>query len=287
MAPVMLATLDLPYETEQTAMPDKLLFIILDGCRPDALQQADTPTLDSLWQGGAVTWQGRSIMPSITLPAHNSMFRSVLPEVHGVTENVFNPVAAATPSFIDAAALAGKQCAMFFSWEYLRDLGAPGSLRATHYRYGDYGEDNDTPIALAAADYLVEAQPDLLILYMGDVDIHGHLYGWMSPEYLGAIEMNDRAVGQVLARLEAAGLREAYHVLVLADHGGHDTDHGTDRPEDMLIPLILNGRRIRPGHTLQSPVSLLDVAPTVAQVLGFPPPAAWQGQALMEAFREE
>lgn len=267
-------------------MTEKLLFIILDGCRPDALQQANTPALDALWQGGAVTWQGRSVMPSITLPCHNTMFRSVLPEVHGVTDNVFNPTAAATPSMIDAASLAGRHVALFFSWEQLRDLSAPGNLRATHYRFADYGEDNDTAVALAAADYLVESRPDLLILYMGDVDIHGHLYGWMSPDYIGAIERNDRAIGKVLAKLEQAGLREDYHVLVLADHGGHDTDHGTDRPEDMLIPFVLHGPRIRAGHSIQTPFSLLDVAPTVAHLLGFPAPAGWQGTPVTEAFAD-
>lgn len=265
-------------------MTHKLLFIILDGCRPDALQQANTPALDTLWQGGAVTWQGRSVMPSITLPCHNTMFRSVLPDVHGVIDNVFNPLALHFPSFVDAAALAGKHCAMFYSWEQLRDLSNPGNMRATHYRFADYGEDNDTSVALAAADYLVNEQPDLLVLYMGDVDIHGHLYGWMSPDYLGAIERNDSAIGQVLARMEQAGLREDYHVLVLADHGGHDTDHGTDMPEDMLIPFILHGARIRAGHTVRSPFNLLDVAPTVARLLEFDAPNEWQGRPLIEAF---
>ena len=45
-------------------MISKVLLIILDGCRPDALQQATTPHLDSLWQGGAYSWTAQSVMPA-------------------------------------------------------------------------------------------------------------------------------------------------------------------------------------------------------------------------------
>src|SRR5258705_3078485 len=91
---------------DRIIMATKVLQILLDGCRPDALQQAKTPNLDRLWQSGSYTWTARTVMPSVTLPSHNSMFRSVPPSKHGVgADNIFRESARAFPSLIDVAAL--------------------------------------------------------------------------------------------------------------------------------------------------------------------------------------
>lgn len=265
-------------------MAAKLLLLILDACRPDGLAQAHTPRLDSLWQTGAYTWTARSVVPSVTLPAHMTMFRSVSPEKHGVgADNVFVPGAAAFPSVLDVAKQAGLHTAMFYSWEQLRDLAAPGSLDMSYCRAARKGEDSDTPGARAAAAYLAAEQPDLCVLYLGDIDLTGHACGWMSPEYIAAIEATDRAIGGVLDTLAASSLRESYTILALADHGGHDHEHGTDSPEDMTIPWILNGAGVKRGYAIQTPVHLRDTAATIAHLLGLPRPAAWEGQPVTDA----
>lgn len=265
-------------------MPTKVLFIMLDGCRPDALQQARTPYLTQLWQQGAYTWRAQSVVPSVTLPAHTTLFRGVDPARHGVgSDNVYQASANAFPSLLEVAALANRHTAMFYSWEQLRDLAAPGSVRMSWCRSADYGLDNDTPVARAAAAYLTEAQPDLCFLYMGDIDISGHLYGWMSRYYIAAVEQVDAAVGIVLDALAAAGIREQYTILAQADHGGHDTDHGTELPEDMNIPWILNGPGVKRGYAIQQPVGLADTPATLAHLLEIERPAVWEGQPVLEA----
>lgn len=266
-------------------MPNKVLFIMLDGCRPDGLAQAVTPNLDRLWQTGAYTWTARSVMPSVTLPCHNSIFRSIKPDKHGVgADNVFRASASAFPSVVDLATARNLHCAFFYSWEQLRDLAAPGSLKMSYCRAADYGEDNDTPVARVASDYLVKEQPDFCFLYLGDIDINGHLYGWMSKEYIEAIQTNDAAIGIVLAHLEQAGLKDTYTLIIHADHGGHGTDHGTEMPEDMTIPWIINGPSVKPNYVLQTQVGLCDTAATIAHLLEIERPEVWEGQPVLEAF---
>ncbi len=87
-------------------------------------------------------------------------------------------------------------------------------------------------------------------------------------------------MGALLAVLPAGA-----HVLVHADHGGHERTHGTDSPEDMTIPWILAGPGVRAGHELQTPVGLLDTAPTLARLLGVQPDAQWEGKVVEEAFQ--
>ncbi|MBZ0296094.1 MAG: alkaline phosphatase family protein [Anaerolineae bacterium] len=262
----------------------KVLHIVLDGCRPDGLAQATTPHLDSLWQTGAYSWRSQSIMPSISLPCHTSMFRAILPEKHGITENLYVPTAGQFPSVIDVAADKGLHTAMFYSWGELRDLAAPPSLHMSWCRNAHYGQDNDRLTAQAAADYLTAHQPDYCFLYLGDVDIFGHLFGWMSPDYLHAIEMNDRAVGELLSQLEAAGLRDQYTILVQSDHGGHEKTHGTDSPEDMTPIWFISGPGIKRGHEIQADFDLRATAATIAQVLDLTRPDVWDGQPVYDAF---
>jgi len=263
-----------------------VILIVFDGCRPDGLTQAHTPHADTLWQNGAYTWAAQSVLPSLTLPTHNTMFRGVAPDKHGVVENTFNAAASAYPSILDVAHAAGLYTAMFSSWGELRDLAAPGSLEHSLLRAARPGEDVDAYLAAAAADLIVREQPDLTFLYMQQSDIAGHDAGWMSRPYLDAIEAMDRALGILLDRLDAARLRDQITFVLLADHGGHDRTHYGDAPEDTIIPWIISGPAIKRGHALAQPVHLADTAATVAHALGLTPPPVWDGQPVRDAFRD-
>jgi predicted AlkP superfamily pyrophosphatase or phosphodiesterase len=56
-----------------------VVFIVLDGVRRDAIMTANCPTLNSLRERGSSTMQALSVVPSITLPCHMSVFHSVPP----------------------------------------------------------------------------------------------------------------------------------------------------------------------------------------------------------------
>jgi arylsulfatase A-like enzyme len=75
-------------------------------------------------------------------------------------------------------------------------------------------------------------------------------------------------------------------VLFMSDHGGHDRSHGTDMAEDMTIPWMISGPGIRQNYEIQSPVSLLDTAPTLARALGIAPDRQWEGVVPAEIFQQ-
>ena len=62
------------------------------------------------------------------------------------------------------------------------------------------------------------------------------------------------------------------------------TTHGTPYNYDAHIPLILMGRRIKPGEYYDH-VALNDLAPTLATVLGIEIPSGSSGRVLTEAMR--
>jgi hypothetical protein len=94
--------------------------------------------------------------------------------------------------------------------------------------------------------------------------------------YDGAVRGVDRAAGRVLDALDADGLAESTIVIALADHGENLMDGGgplahgeaVERDDSNAIPLSFRWPgRIAPRR-IDTPVSLVDVAPTLAHALG-------------------
>jgi predicted AlkP superfamily pyrophosphatase or phosphodiesterase len=258
----------------------KVVLFMLDGVRPDAIVAANAPTLSALMSRGAYTMSAQSVMPSITLPCHTSIFHSVPPSRHGITSNVWTPLARPLPGLVDLAKQQlGLRSAFFINWEELRDVSRPGSLSYSWYMDASYLEHGDDLVAEQAARVIPSEQFDFAFVYFGTVDTFGHMFGWMSPEYLAQLERVDRQLGHVL---DALPMDTA--VVVHADHGGHERNHGTDTPEDMTIPWLAAGPTIRAGHVIQTPISLLDTAPTIAHILGLKASSQWEGRCVDEIF---
>jgi predicted AlkP superfamily pyrophosphatase or phosphodiesterase len=268
----------------QTA--ERVVLIVVDGMRPEGMLQAGTTGMRRLGKMGASSLSAQTIMPSVTLPTHMSMFHGVLPEVHGVTSNEWKPMPdGAVPGIIDLVRREKRKAAAFYTWEQLRDLSRPGSLVYSSFVniYGPDGADSDRAISRLAADYLVREQPDFTFIYLGLTDEVGHRYGWLSKEYLQAIAGADEATAHVLRTLESAGLLASTAVLLTADHGGHERAHGTEMPEDMTLPWVLAGTGVKQGYSITTPVRIYDTAPTIAYLLGLPIPSTWQGQPILDA----
>jgi predicted AlkP superfamily pyrophosphatase or phosphodiesterase len=265
-------------------LAQQAVLFVVDGLRPDALPQTPTPQMDTLAAQGAHTWRAQTVTPSISLPCHASMFCAVPPARHGITDNRWTPSQPPVPSLIEVVHQAGLGTAAFYSWEPLRDLSEPGNLDAAHFRrLGDPAGDGDLNIAAAAAEYIVEQQPSFTFVYLGATDEVGHRFGWLSQPYLQAVSQADQAIGLVLDALRANGTLTDTVCLVLADHGGHDTDHSAGLPEDLTIPWIVSGPGVRCDHKISGPVSIMDTAPTIAHLLGLPIAAEWCGQVIAEA----
>ena len=256
-----------------------VIFIMLDGVRPDAIETANCPTLHSFRERGASTMQARSVMPSITLPCHTSIFHSVPPTRHGITSNTFIPMARPMPGLVEVARAADKKVAFFYNWEQLRDLARPGNIHYSYFRDSSYFMDGDDETTVHAASFIQKEKPDLAFLYMGTVDSAGHQYGWMSDEYLRQLEHIDGLLNGIFNSLPAE-----YTTIVHSDHGGHERYHGTDMEEDMTIPWMAAGTGIKKGYTIQSQVSLLDTAPTIAKLMELKPHHEWEGNCVNEIF---
>lgn len=252
----------------------KVLLILIDGMRPDAL--ADIDMVQDLKQKSTYTMEGRTVFPSVTLPCHMSLFHSVDPSRHGVTTNVYTPQVRPVEGLCEVLLANKKTSAFFYNWEQLRDLTRPGTLSFSYYYRG--GQDFETAnniVSCAAVDYFKENSADFTFLYLGYPDAAGHKYGWMSSEYHQSIKNSWENIAKVMDSLP-----EDYTVIITADHGGHERMHGTEVSEDMTIPIMIMGEGIAAGKVLQD-ANIKDIAPTVAKLLGVEPDEEWEGTSLL------
>jgi arylsulfatase A-like enzyme len=101
----------------------------------------------------------------------------------------------------------------------------------------------------------------------------------------------DRVIGGMLEALEGEGILDGAILVVLSDHGedcwDHDARamprHGHTLYEELLrVPLFIRspGAGITPGTRITTPVSLMDVAPTILDLAGLPPAREHRGRSL-------
>jgi len=256
-------------------MNNKVILISIDGMRPDGVMQCGNPFVEEMMRMGSYTLTAQTVLPSVTLPCHMSMFHSVPPTRHGIGTNTYTPMVRPLNGLFEQIAAAGGVSAMYYGWEPLRDVARPGSLKFAGY-LNAYAEDaTDGKLTDLALDRMEKSRPDFVFLYMVETDEKGgHDNGWMSPAYLGYISA---AIDNVKRVYEAFG--DEYTVIVTADHGGHERSHGSDMPEDTTIPMFFLGKRFAAGDALDG-VSILDLTPTIADILAVNPAPEWEGKSL-------
>ncbi len=157
----------------------------------------------------------------------------------------------------------------------------------------------DTYCGAAAA--LAEGRPQLLMLYVEGTDEIGHVLApYMPPPlvdveparaaaYAAAVPRYFAAVDRWIGRLLEQCPLEECAVLVLSDHG---FKWGEERPTNIsstagpTAPLwhdpnaifTVAGKGIRRLGRTSARVTVYDVAPTIASLLGIPPDQSWRGR---------
>ena len=253
----------------------KVILISVDGMRPDGFLACGNPFVQWMMEHSSYTLDGKTVFPTVTLPCHMSMFHSVTPQRHGITTNLYIPMARPVSGLFEQLQRSGKTCAMYYGWEPIRDVARPESLTFSEFIHAYSEEDTDTLLTDSALARITRSEPDFVFLYLVETDDKGgHDNGWMTQAYLDRISV---ALDNIRRVVEACG--ETYTIFVTADHGGHDRTHGTDLPEDETIPMFCMGKQFEQGNRFYGG-SILDLAPTIARVMGIPAAPEWEGNVL-------
>lgn len=266
----------------------RVILVVLDGLRADAVSMLPLPHLRALSALGAHTFRARTVSPSITTAAMTSLFTGVTPDVHRIRSDRFGLPRPTEPLTPLPALLRSHGIPVFGHMATLprpfRGIGArvAAQLGVTVIFEGGCAEE-----ILDRALPSIEARPHgFTFLHWPDADIAGHTHGWMSPGYARGARQLDESLDRLV---RATGVLDdpSTVLIALADHGGggvRANDHDSGHPDDMTIPIVMVGGQV--GITeLPAGSLLVDVPATIPWLFGITPPASYAGRPLHEAIR--
>lgn len=284
-----------------------VILISIDTLRADRLpayghREVATPAIDALRADGVLFERAYCQVP-LTLPSHATLMTGQLPGTHGVRDNLGyvldserhptlaqrlraqgweTGAAVASPVLRPGTGIA----AGFDSYDASFDI-APGASLAQVYRSGA-----DT-VAKALA-WIRPRADRKLFFFLHLFEPHAP---YTPPEpfasryrdpYDGEIAAADAAVGEFLDELRRLGIYDRALVVLLADHGESLGEHGEEQHglflyrSTLQVPLLIKlPAGARRGETIREIAGLVDLAPTVAALVGLERGADADGVALL------
>jgi arylsulfatase A-like enzyme/Tfp pilus assembly protein PilF len=275
-----------------------LLLVSIDTLRADRTSPyghaIETPALQRLADEGVTFETALSPVP-MTQPAHTSLFTGLYPGRHGVRDNVGTTLTDEARTLAEVLREAGYQTGAVVASKVLARLtGLDQGFDSYDDRFRTEELDSASPnverrareVRLAASQWLAardRARPFALFVHFFDPHTPHDpppLFRERYPDRLldGEIAFVDRNLAQLIEQLESEGELERTLVVVLSDHGESLHEHGEEEHGLFLydatqhVPLIvrLPGVGAPRGRRVATPVTLVDVLPTVLELLGLP-----------------
>jgi hypothetical protein len=265
-----------------TAQTQHLVLVLVDGLGEDASR--NMPFLNALRSRGADV-RARAGLPSLSLPGRATLVTGAWQSAHGQVTN-FNARLLPAGHLFDALHRASMTAALA-AHAGTHTMVGPDHLSVvyTSAPHGGPGApdmaafERELHESAAAARALYKSAPvnfaqiDLLI-----TDEVGHAFGANSEQYRRAARLADDEIRSIASMLDLS--RDV--LIVTSDHG-HLGVGGHGGPEELVlrVPLVMAGAGIRAGASIAA--EQVDVAPTIATLLGVEIPAMNEGRVLLDA----
>ncbi len=278
-----------------------VVLISLDTCRADYLScygyaQPTTPHIDALANQGYLFSHAMTPIP-VTLPAHASMLTGTIPPHHGKHENkdvYFDP------SHVTLAQLLKKKGYSTGGFVGAQILNSGLGLNRGFDTYGDrfnQKERRAQEVNRAAFEWLEKQKDNPVFLFLHYYDPHD-TYDPPEPfattfkdsPYAGEIAYTDHCIGQVVAKLKSLDMYESSLIIVTGDHGEMLGEHGETThmyfiyQSALKVPLVYKLPGSNAPQRIDDLASIIDIVPTVCDLVDIDPPAGIQGRNLAPYF---
>jgi iduronate 2-sulfatase len=109
--------------------------------------------------------------------------------------------------------------------------------------------------------------------------------------YYASISFMDAQVGRVVDALDRLGLSDNTIIVFTSDHGYHMGEHGLYQKmspfeESARVPMLIVAPGLSKGGVAKSPVSQVDLFPTLAELCDVTTPKNLQGQSLVAQLKD-
>ena len=280
-----------------------VLLVTLDTVRPDHLgcygyDLAETPTIDGLAACGVQFDDAVTPVP-VTLPSHATMLTGLYPPNHGVRDNGLFQLAPEHVTLAETLKTQGYETAAFvacfvvdavfglaqgfdvYDFEVAREGYFPQSV--------DFNQRPASAVTTSAVKWLEQRQaeqrtaPFFMWVHYFDAHVpyispYQKLSRFRRHPYDGEIAYVDSQFKRLIETLDRTGLRDRTLIALVSDHGeglgAHDEPtHGMllyDSTIRVAFILSCQGLFKEPARVGERVVSLVDLRPTLEELLGLP-----------------
>ena len=248
-------------------------------------RETDTPRCDEIFGGQATTYTCRVGMPSMSAQGWGSILHGVLPEYHGLTNDIIKntpyPASSPYPSVFKVVrnAMPDAVLASFVEWNPINVGIVEDGLDVEKGTGADDAEVTGKILA-----YLKDNTPTLMFVQFSSPDDIGESSGFGTDIYLATISTVDALIGSIYDKLKAKDLLDETLFIVTADHGGINKGHGGDTDVERNVFLGVSGKTVADDTIVEAEAR--DVAAIAAYALGVECPAAWTGRVPAGVFKD-
>jgi choline-sulfatase len=271
-----------------------LVLITIDTLRADHVgaygwTRARTPSIDGIARRGSIFERAYAAAP-ITLPSHATLMTGRYPPDHAARDNGMrvSDSVATLATILHARGLSTAAFVAAFPLDHQFGLNRGFDVYSDPLPRGPDGRlSNERPAsqvvgeAIAWLDTTTHAAPRTprpFFLWVHLFEPHAP-YGDQSAgsqpvleRYDEEIATADREIGRILTAIAPSAAETL--IIVAGDHGEAFGEHGEYSHSifvydtTLRVPLLMSGPGIRAGTRVREPVTLADVAPTAARMLG-------------------
>lgn len=255
-----------------------VVIVLIDGLRYDTSQKKDVmPFLNEL-RGESAYAVMHSKPPSYSQPSYAVLLTGAWPDINdGPAMNLdYADIPTFTQDDIFSAASRAGLTNAISAFNWFEKLVPQPAVDASFYTAG---EDNtaDEMVTQAALPWLGDGKYQLVLIHLDQVDYAGHHEGGpIDPRWDAAAHRADLLLQQIASAIDLS----QDTLLVVSDHGHIDTGgHGGQDPIVLVEPFVLAGKGVIPAD--YGDIQMVDVAPTIAMLLGSSIPSTNQGHPLI------
>ena len=262
---------------------EHVVLIGVDGFGVRNIVWDNMPNLRKLRDKGAFT-VARSTFPTSSGVNWSSALCGTTPDLHGVRDNTPKPQvqpAVATAKGVHPCIFSeirrqepnAYTCSLY-DWNGIGWYHDSASANFTKLYPSNF--ESESKYTDEFIELLKKNRPRLAFITYDMCDHTGHASRYDSPEYANACAQIDGFIGRI-ADYVAANMAKDTAIVLFSDHGGHDKGHGDTTLECYEIPFLVHAPGLD-GFVFREPVTISDVAPTVAWLLGLEIPDFWRGR---------
>lgn len=200
----------------------KLLFIGIDGLRPDCLLFSKTPNIDKLIQSGSFSFDTKINSMTVSAPSWTSIFTGKTPTFTGITMNETCEKKSFKLNYQNLFKELNEKnvntSCLLSSWEGIPNI-VHDSNSVIFHNEDDVNKNDEKIIYLTKKKIQSEITGDQFIFcYLNSVDFIGHKEGFslQSKEYINQIETVDCMLEDMINE----AMKKKWNVIITTDHGG-------------------------------------------------------------------